>query len=576
MTSAEIDLQPLQAWLGQLPSRDRSRLLPTLIEAQRQYGCLEPAVLTTISQALRVSEAEIHGVVSFYTLLYDRPTGRTVIRVCTSPVCAQAGGETVLRELCQHLKVHPGEPTADGAFEIEEVPCLCLCDHAPAALHGDLPVGNLHGVPVAKWLGNPQEIGLGEIRGAPRRLTARCGTIDPTDVQAYAASGGYAGLKRALSSLTPQQVIDEIEASGLDGRGGAAFPTGRKWALAASGEAPQRYVVCNGDESEPGTFKDRVLLEGDPLAVLEGMALAGYAIGASQGYLYVRGEYPRAQRILRQAIQAARDAGTLGARVLGSEFSFDVELRSGRRRIHLRRGDGAVRIDRGQARLPTYQTTLPGNPWPVREADGDQQCRDAVHGRLDPGTRRRRPPFRGGSGFAGHQAVLPVGRYRPAGHLRGALRDNLGELLDLAGGVRGELQAILLGGAAGAFAGPEALDLSLTHAACARPGCRSARVVMHDHERQPRSAADVLCGLARFFAHELCGKCFPCQLGTQRQHEIVDRLAHGRLHPGDLEALDDVAFAMTETSICGLGVTASTAILSARRRWPAAFQPEAG
>jgi NADH-quinone oxidoreductase subunit F len=575
VTSAEIELHPLQAWLGQLASRDRSRLLPTLIEAQRQYGYLEPAVLTTISQALRVPEAEIHGVVSFYTLLYDRPTGRTVIRVCTSPRCAQAGGETVLRELCQHLKVHPGEPTADGAFEIEEVPCLCLCDHAPAALHGDLPVGNLQGVPVAKWLGDPQEIGLGEIRGAPRRLTARCSAIDPTDVQAYAASGGYAGLKRALGTLTPQKVIDEIEASGLDGRGGAAFPTGRKWALAAAGEAPQRYVVCNGDESEPGTFKDRVLLEGDPLAVLEGMTLAGYAIGASQGYLYVRGEYPRAQRILRQAIQAARDAGFLGDRLLGSAFSFDVELRSGAGAYICGEETALLESIEGKRGLPRLKPPYPvthglfGMPTAINNVE--TLCMAAWI--LGHGVEDHRsvgvPDSPGTKLFCLSGDIALPGTYEvPFG-------TTLGELLDLAGGVSGELQAILLGGAAGAFAGPEALDLSLTHASFRQAGLpMGSGVIMIMN--QSRDLRRTCYHLARFFAHESCGKCFPCQLGTQRQLEIVDRLAHGRLHPGDLEALDDVAFAMTETSICGLGVTASTAILSARRRWPAAFQPEAG
>jgi NADH-quinone oxidoreductase subunit F len=575
VTSSGTDLQPLHTWLGQQPSRDRSRLLPALIEAQRLYGSLEPAVLTAVSQALHVSEAEVHGVVSFYTLLYDRPTGRTVIRVCTSPRCAQAGGETVLRELCQHLKVHPGEPTADGAFEIEEVPCLCLCDHAPAALHGDLPVGNLRGVPVERWLGYPQEIGLGEIRGAPRRLTARCGLIDPIDVSAYAASGGYAGLRRVLEGLTPQGVIDEIEASGLDGRGGAAFPTGRKWALAASGEAAQRYVVCNGDESEPGTFKDRVLLEGDPLAVLEGMTLAGYAIGASHGYLYVRGEYPRAQRILRQAIQAAGDAGFLGSRLLGSDFSFDVELRSGAGAYICGEETALLESIEGKRGLPRLKPPYPvthglfGMPTAINNVETLSMAAWILGHGVEDYRSVGDPDSPGTKLFCLSGDIALPGTYEvPFG-------TSLGGLLELAGGVSGELQAILLGGAAGAFAGPEALDLPLTHANFRRAGLQlgSGVIMIMNHSRDLRQTC---YQLARFFAHESCGKCFPCQLGTQRQLEIVDRLAHGRLGPGDLEALDDVAFTMTETSICGLGVTASSAIQSARRRWPAALQTGTG
>jgi NADH-quinone oxidoreductase subunit F len=573
--SSGIDLQPLDAWLGQQESRDRSRLLPTLIEAQRLYGSLEPAVLTAISQALRVPEAEIHGVVSFYTLLYDRPTGRTVIRVCTSPRCAQAGGETVLRDLCEHLKVHPGQPTADGAFEIEEVPCLCLCDHAPAALHGEIPVGNLRGVPAADWLAGPEEIGLGAICGAPRWLTARCGSSDPTDVRAYLAHGGYAGLRRALGSLQPQQVIDEIEASGLDGRGGAAFPTGRKWALAASGDAPQRYVVCNGDESEPGTFKDRVLLEGDPLAVLEGMTLAGYAIGASRGFLYVRGEYPRAQRILRQAIRTAGEAGLLGSRLLGSNFSFEVELRSGAGAYICGEETALLESIEGRRGLPRLKPPYPvthglfGLPTAINNVEtlcmaswilgnGVQEFR-SVGTPDSPGTKLF--CLSGDIGLPGTYEV-PFGT-------------TLGELLTLAGGVAGALQAVLLGGAAGAFAGPEALDLALSHGSFRQAGLPlGSGVIMVMN--QTRDLRRTCWHLARFFAHESCGKCLPCQLGTQRQLEIIGRLAEGRLRPGDLEALDDVAFTMTETSICGLGLTAGSAIQSARRRWPTAFQPVAG
>ena len=574
MTSNGIDLQPLHAWLGQQESRDRSRLLPALIEAQRLYGRLEPPVLTAISHALRVPEAEIHGVASFYTMLYDRPTGRTFIRVCTSPRCAQAGGETVLREVCAHLKVSPGQATPDGAFEVEEVPCLCLCDHAPAALHGEVPLGNLRGVPVAEWLARPEEIGLGAIRGAPRRLTARCGKNAPTDVEAYGADGGYAGLRRALDSLQPQEVIDKIEASGLDGRGGAAFPTGRKWALAASGEAPQRYIVCNGDESEPGTFKDRVLLEGDPLAVLEGMTLAGYAIGASRGYLYVRGEYPRAQRTLRHAIQAAREAGFLGNRLLGSSFSFDVELRSGAGAYICGEETALLESIEGKRGLPRLKPPYPvthglfGMPTAINNVEtlcmaawilgnGVESFR-SVGSAESPGTKL----------FCLSGDIVLPGTYEvPFGI-------TLGELLTLAGGVAGNLQAILLGGAAGAFAGPEALDLPLTHASFRQAGLPlGSGVIMVMN--QSRDLRRTCWHLARFFAHESCGKCLPCQLGTQRQLEIIGRRAEGHLRPGDMEALDDVAFTMTETSICGLGVTAGSAIQSARRRWPAIFKPPA-
>ena len=575
MTSETVDLQPVQTWLSQLGPLDRSHLLPTLIEAQRRYGHLTPPTLAAISQALHVPEAEIHGVVSFYTLLYDRPTGRTVLRVCTSPRCAQAGGEEVLRQLCAHLKVQPGEPTADGAYEIEEVPCLCLCDHAPAALHGDLsgrspahgPGGGVAGTAGRDRPGDhPRRAAAPD--GALRiHRTGRRGSLH--------GAGGFAGLRRALTTLTPQQVIETIDASGLDGRGGAAFPTGRKWSLAASTPARQRFVVCNGDEFEPGTFKDRVLLEGDPLAVLEGMVLAGYAIGARRGYLYVRGEYPRAQRILGGAIDAARRAGFLGSRILGTDFDFEVELRSGAGAYICGEETALLESIEGKRGLPRLKPPYPvthglfGMPTAINNVETLAMAAWIV----GQGVEAYRAV--GTAKSPGTKLFCLSGDVEVAGTYEVPFGTTLGALLDLAGGVQGELQAVLLGGAAGAFAGPETLDLPLTHASFRSAGLPlgSGVIMVMNRERDLRRTC---YHLARFFAHESCGKCFPCQLGTQRQVEIIARLADGGLRPGDGEALDDVAFTMTETSICGLGVTAASAIQSARRRWPELFQPAGG
>ncbi len=575
VTSAEFDPQALHVWLAQQPRADRSQLLPMLIEAQRQYGFLSEPVLTAVSRALRVPLAEIHGVVRFYSLLYDRPTGRTIVRVCTSPRCAQAGGEEVLREVCRHLGGQPGEPLADGAFEVEEVPCLCLCDHAPAALHGDLPVGHLSQVAAEVWLAEPQEIGLGHIGGPLRRLTARCREGGSASLADYRAEGGFSGLEHALRKLTPAGVIEQITASGLEGRGGAAFPTGQKWKLAASSPADRRFVVCNGDESEPGTFKDRLLLEGDPWAVLEGMALAGYATGAAQGYLYVRGEYPRAQRILKAAIREAQLAGYLGENILGSGFHFDVELRSGAGAYICGEETALLESLEGKRGLPRLKPPYPvthglfGRPTAINNVE--TLCAAAwilAHGAgafAAVGT----PDSPGTKLFCLSGDIALPGTYELA------FGTTMRELLAMAGGVTGELQAVLLGGAAGAFAGPEVLELPLSYDGFRQAGLPlgSGVIMVLNHERDLRQTC---WQLSRFFAHESCGKCFPCQLGTQRQMEIMQRGVNGTLTQGDLEALEDVVYTMTHTSICGLGVTAGSAIQSARIRWPELFRPGAG
>ncbi len=569
--STTPDLSPLEPILERYASLGRSQLIPALLEAQRIYGHLPEPVAEAIGQALHVPLAEIYGVMEFYTMLYQEPTGRTMVRVCTSPPCAQKGGRAALKAACEHLGVAPGETTPDGAFTVEEVPCLGLCDHAPAALVGETPVAQVDPGDPASWIEAPPEAPLGLVGGSHRWLTARCGVIEPGDVEAYQAHGGFAGLRRALLEMEPAQVVEEITASGLVGRGGAAFPTGLKWKFTAAAQAAARYVVCNGDESEPGTFKDRVLMEGDPLAVLEGMAIAGYAIGAGKGYIYIRGEYPRAQRIMAQAIEQARKAGFLGQGILGTDFDFEVELRSGVGAYICGEETAlfeSIEGKRGYPRLkPPYPTThgLFGKPTSINNvetlcaatwilAHGAQAYRQA--GTEDsPGAKMFCL-----SGDVAHPGVYEV----PFG-------TRLGELIEMAGGAAGELQAVLQGGAAGAFAAPDQLQVPLSFEGLKEAGLPlgSGVVMVFNRERDLRRT---LLSLAEFFAHESCGKCFPCQLGTRRQLEIVEKVVGGEVDEVDLEALRDVQYTMTNASICGLGMTAGSAIGSALERWPEIFK----
>jgi len=565
--SESFDLHPLKPILANYASDERSHLIPALFEAQRIYGYLPGPVVEAIGQGLRIPLAEIHGVIEFYTMLYNRPTGRTIVRICTSPICAQAGGKAALKAVCHHLGVDPNEPTKDGAYMVEEVPCLGLCDHAPAALVGDIPVGCISPEIPVSWIMTPVEVPLGTVTGEPRWLTGRCGQIDATDLDGYETHGGFAGLRHALGKMQPEEVVAEIKASGLVGRGGAAFPTGLKWEYTAATKNEPRYVVCNADESEPGTFKDRVLMEGDPFSVLEGMIICGYAISAHKGYLYTRGEYPRAQRILQVAIDTAREAGYLGEDILGSGFSFDIELRSGAGAYIC--GEETALFEsiegrRGYPRLkPPFPTThgLFDKPTVINNvetlctaawivANGAEAYR-SVGTEKSPGSKL----------FCLSGDVARPGVYEvPFG-------TPLGALIDLAGGVQGDLQAMLLGGAAGAFAGPEQLDLPMSFEDLQEAGLPLGSGVVMAINKQ-RDLRQTLLSLAHFFAHESCGKCFPCRLGTQRQLDIVAMIAQGEATKADVVALQDVGFAMTSASLCGMGMTASKAILSALARWP--------
>jgi NADH-quinone oxidoreductase subunit F len=572
---SDLNLEPLRSALRELAPQGRTALLPALHAAQDIYGHLPEAVAEEIGRLLNVPLADVSGVIDFYSLFYRQPAGKTVVRVCGDPACGLRGADAVLEAACRHLGIPLGQVSPDGAYSVERAPCLGMCDHAPALLVGERPVGDADPARPAAWL-DEAAAPRNRVFGTVRLLTANCGKGRPTSLAEYLAAGGYAGLKAALGK-TPAAVIGEIKASGLVGRGGAAFPTGVKWEGAASAVGQPKYAVCNADESEPGTFKDRLLLEDDPQRILEGLLIAGYAIGASQGYIYMRGEYPLAYRVMRQAIQSARGAGFLGENILGMGFSFDIELRRGAGAYICGEETAMFESIEGKRGFPRLKPPFPithglfGKPTAVNNVETLCNVPGIL---LEGATAYRRYGTEKSPGsklFCVSGDVLYPGVYEiPFGMTIRQL------VYDLAGGIpqgRG-LQTILFGGAAGAFATPDQLDIPLTFEDLRAAGLPlGSGVVMVCDER--RDLRDVLARLGRFFAHESCGKCYPCQLGTQRQDEILQRIAAGATLPGDVERLLDVGWTMSDASLCGLGQTAATAVLSAVKLWPEIFQPVA-
>jgi NADH-quinone oxidoreductase subunit F len=569
---SDLDLAPLRGALSSLSQQGHTALLPALHAAQSIYGYLPEPVAAEVARTLGVPLADIYGVIDFYTMFYKEPVGRTILRICEDPVCALAGSEAVLKEFSGQLGVAPDETTPDGAVTVERSPCLGLCEHAPALLLGEVPQGHVRVDQVSGILQGSGSRITPIVAGELRLLTANCGRDRATSLQEYLSGGGYAGLRAALAE-SPERVVTAVKDSGLVGRGGAAFPTGVKLEGAARAAGQPKYVVCNADESEPGTFKDRVLMEGDPQRVLEGMAIAAYAVGAREGFIYVRGEYPSAYHILESAVTEAREGGWLGENILGSDFSFDVELRMGAGAYICGEETAlfeSIEGKRGFPRIkPPFPTThgLFGKPTAINNVE--TLCNlpyileygAAAYRRI--GTEKSPGPKL----FCVSGDVARPGLYEvPFGITLRHL------LYDLAGGLRSEpaLQAVLFGGAAGAFATAKDFDVPLTFEDLRAAGLPlgSGVVMVFDETRDLR---DVLKRLARFFAHESCGKCYPCQLGTQRQLEILERIAAGHPRPGDADCLADVGWTMTDASICGLGQTAATAVLSAMKLWPEMF-----
>lgn len=574
---SQLDLEPLHDLLAEFIPRGRTALLPALQAAQAHYGYLPARVAAEIGNALGVPLAEVFGVIDFYSLLYSQPVGRTVVLVCNDPACSLAGSDSLFKVISQRAEKQAAQQ-GQSRITVELAPCLGLCELAPAALVNEIQIG--HADPSRIYeVGYPQSVRPRNIVGGDiRLLTANCGKGRTTTLQEYESAGGYRALRRILGNngmlpMSPQDVVQEIKNAGLIGRGGAAFPTGLKWEGAAMATDFPKYVVCNGDEAEPGTFKDRVMMEEDPHQVLEGLIIAGYAIGANHGYIFIRGEYPHAFEMMKRAIEEGHRAGLLGENILGSSFTFDVELRRGAGAYICGEETAlfeAIEGKRGFPRSkPPYPTTygLFGKPTVINNVEtlanvplilqmGSEAYRK-IGTQKSPG-----PKLFCVSGDVRRPGLYEVPFGVPLRHL----------IEDLAGGIREghQLQAMLIGGAAGTFAGPQHLDVSTSFEDLRAAGLAmgSGVITVFDETRDLRN---VLIRLARFFAEESCGKCFPCQLGTQRQYEIIERLADGKPLPGDIERLNDVGWTMTDASLCGLGQTAASAVLSALKLFPELF-----
>jgi len=549
---SEIDLTPLKNILSPYIPLGRSGLLPALHATQKHYGWLPQKVATEVAKALTMSLADVHGVIEFYSLFYNEPVGKKMIRVCTDPACALKGADELLEHLCSHHGIEPGQTAPDAARTIERSPCLGLCEQAPAVLFNDEAETYIDLQTGTYELGRPPSVVYGTIR----ELTKNCGG-ETTRLNNY---GKYTAFMKA-QKMQPADVIAEIKASGLVGRGGAAFPTAIKWEGAANAPGEEKYVICNADESEPGTFKDRVLLLDNPHSTIEGMCIAAHAIGASKGYIYLRGEYPYILPVLENALTEARKTGYLSR-------AFDIEVRLGAGAYICGEETAlfeSIEGKRGFPRIkPPFPTTNGLFDKPTVINNVETLCNVPLI--LSKGADEYRKI--GTEKSPGPKLFCVSGDVKKPGLYEVPFGMTLRKLLEMAGCEA--FQAILFGGAAGAFATPEHLDVKLTFEDLREVGLPigSGVVMIFDETRDLR---DVLARLGKFFAHESCGKCYPCQMGTQRQVEILDRIADGNIQAGDIQRLQDVGWTMTDASLCGLGQTAASAVLSAMKQFPNLF-----
>jgi NADH-quinone oxidoreductase subunit F len=555
----------------------RQFLLPVLHAVQGRVGWISPGALNHVCRRLEVPPAEAFGVADFYALFQTRPHPPLAVHVCDDIACQLRGAEGLCRQL--EAALGPAGTSRDGRTTWHRSPCLGLCERAPAALliEAGVPARELALAPataadvaaaVAGEKVAPPDLSV-SVRSR-LQLLQRVGKVDPSSLDDYRAAGGFLALRRAFE-MGPERVVKEVIDSKLVGRGGAAFPTGQKWLGVRSTPLP-RYLICNADESEPGTFKDRVILENDPYSLIEAMTIAGFATGCERGYLYIRGEYPLATARLDNAIRRCYERGFLGADILGDGVRFDLELRRGAgayicgeetalmNSLEGRRGE-----PRNKPPFPT-QAGLFGRPTVINNVETLVNVLPIV--------------IEGGKAYAavgterstGTKLFCVSGHVQRPGVYEAPFGITLGELLEQAGGPggSGRWQAILLGGAAGSFVRPDQLDIPLTFEGTRAAGTTlgSAVVLPFDDTVDLRG---ILRRIAQFFRDESCGQCVPCRVGTVRQEELLHRLATDRPFGSpaeELALLQELGQVMRDASICGLGQTASAAIESAFARLP--------
>ena len=556
----EQDLRVSRA--GEALRNLRHMLLPTLHAVNDRIGWISRGSINYIAQQLDVAPAEIYGVASFYALFSMSERPKRQVHVCIDLACRAMGG---LREDQLPEGTHPS-------------PCLGTCERAPAVLVIEAGNPARHEVIAPATPAQIKALAKGEwpeaeatvVSATPQAqdkssklvLLGRIGKVDPLSITDYQNHGGFDALRKAMQ-LGATGVIDEVNTSGLVGRGGAAFPTGRKWGAVAGQPAFPHYSICNADESEPGTFKDRVIMEGDPFALVEAMIIASFATGSEQGFIYLRGEYPRAIRNVQNAIDESKKHGFLGDNILGSGFNFALSIVRGAGAYICGEETAIFNSIEGYRGEPRNKPPFPvevgvfGKPTLVNNVETLVNVLSIVK---DGGAAYA---ALGTEGSKGRKLFCLSGAVTKPGIYEVEFGITLRQLIDLAGGLRSSstLQAILLGGAAGGFVGPDDLDLPLTMEATRAAGSSlgSGVVMVLD---QSVDMVDQLRRIAAFFRDESCGQCVPCRVGTVRQEEIVSRLAKG-VQSQDIELLRELGTVMRDASICGLGQTANSAIDSA-------------
>lgn len=515
---------------------------------------------------------------------------RSHVLVCTDPTCVKKGANEIKNALNDEL-------LAQGLVDevqVLETSRIGGCDDGPELMvypegvhYSSLTPDDMAYVVeehllkgrIAQKFVTPEKVFTDEELSAPtdkeiRVVLRNCGKIDPENIEDYLAEDGYQALGKILTEYTPEQVIEEVLRSGLRGRGGAGFPTGKKWQFARASKDTPKYVICNADEGDPGAFMNRRVLEGDPHAVIEGMIIAAYAIGSNQGYIYCRAEYPIAVKTLRIAIEQAKNLGLLGNNILGTDFSFDLEVRMGAGAFVCGEETALMASIEGQRGEPRPRPPFPAvkglfaKPSNINNVETYANIPQII--------------FRGAEWYAsmgtekskGTKTFALAGNVKHTGLIEIPFGLTLREIVyDVGGGIKDDkaFKAIQTGGPMGGCLPEDYLDLPVDYEALTQAGSMmgSGGLVIMDEET-------CMVDIARFFMDftqdESCGKCTPCRVGTRRILEILNRICEGKGQPDDIETLEYLCQQIKDDSLCGLGQGAPTPVVSTLKHFRAEYE----
>ena len=580
------------------PEHRLSAVLHALYLAQEQQGFITNNVVRHVADVIGCTTAEVEDVVSYYVMFHREPVGRFVLQVCNTLSCALAGAERVIEELEHKLGIKAGETDPTGMFTIQKMECLGACDRAPVMMvnnnewHEKLTPGKVIGL--VNEMTATGTAALSNCYLCEQRITEGANTTTPAKAKAlpdyepvltkYAFTpggagldhyqkhqDGYQGLKKALS-MAPEAVIEEVKKSGLRGRGGAGFPTGLKWQFVDKKSPKPKFIVCNADESEPGTFKDHLLMERNPHSLVEGCVVGCYAIGSKAAYIYIRGEFYHLFPTMQKAIDDARQAGFVGKNILGSGFDCEV---------YLHRGAGAYEAGEETALLESLEgkRAQPRFKPPFPAVEGAWKCPTAVN---NVETLCNVPLImtRGAEWFTslgpekngGPKLYCVSGHVKRPGTFEAPMKVTLKELIyDYAGGPREghSIKAVIPGGSSVPILMPDQLDIPATFDDIQKAGSLlgSAAIMVLDETTDMVWLAE---NLLHFYRHESCGKCTPCREGTDWLYRLLHRMIEGKATEKDIPLLKSVADQINGKTLCAFGDAAATPVLTTLK-W---FRPE--